>query len=63
MAVMLYRSKRRPGFDHETIAKAAGLADWKLFSGRAGMAQNGAPAHETERQGRWEHGGGMVGVR
>ena len=25
------------------------------------MAQNGAHAHETERQGRWKQGGGMVG--
>ena len=44
-------------------AKAAGLADWELFSGHGGhvgmalrMAQNGAPTHEIERQ-----GGGMVG--
>ena len=42
----------------------AGLADWDLFSGhsgRVGMAQNGAPTHEIERQGRWKQGGGMVG--
>ena len=25
------------------------------------MAQNGAPTHEIERQGRWQQGGGMVG--
>ena len=24
------------------------------------MAQNGAPTHEIERQGRWKQGGGMV---
>ena len=43
----------------KAIAKAAGLADWEFFSGhsgRVGMAQNGAPTHEIERQ-----GGGMVG--
>ena len=52
----------------KAIAKAAGLADWEFFSehsGRAGMArrmaQNGAPTHEIERQGRWKQGGGMVG--
>ena len=52
----------------KVIAKAAGLADWELFSGHSGrvgmarrMAQNGAPTHEIERQGRWEQGGGMVG--
>ena len=48
----------------KAIAKAAGLADWELFSGhsgRVGMAQNGAPTHEIERQGRWKQGGGMVG--
>ena len=50
------------------ITKAAGLADWELFSGHSGrvgmarrMAQNGAPTHEIERQGRWKQGGGMVG--
>ena len=50
------------------IAKAAGLVDWKFFSGHSGrvsmarrMAQNGAPTHEIERQGRWKQGGGMVG--
>ena len=27
------------------------------------MAQNGAPTtHETERQGRWKQGGGVVGL-
>ena len=48
----------------KVIAKAAGLADWEFFSGhsgRVGMAQNGAPTHEIERQGRWKQGGGMVG--
>ena len=51
----------------KVIAKAAGLADWELsgHSGRVGMArrmaQNGAPTHEVERQGRWKQGGGMVG--
>ena len=52
----------------KAIARAAGLADWEFFSeysGRAGMArrmaQNGAPTHEIERQGRWKQGGGMVG--
>ena len=25
------------------------------------MAQNSAPTHEIERQGRWKQGGGMVG--
>ena len=41
----------------KVIAKAAGLADWELFSGHSGrvgmarrMAQNGAPTHEIERQ-------------
>ena len=50
------------------IAKAAGLSDWEFFSGHSGrvgmarrMAQNGAPTHEIERQGRWKQGGGMVG--
>ena len=52
----------------KATAKAAGLADWELFSGHSGrvgmarrMAQNGAPTHEIERQGRWKQGGGMVG--
>ena len=52
----------------KAIAKAAGLTDWELFSGHSGrvgmarrMAQNGAPTHEIERQGRWKQGGGMVG--
>ena len=48
----------------KAIARAAGLADWEYFSdhsGRVGMAQNGAPTHEIERQGRWKQGGGMVG--
>ena len=52
----------------KVIAKAAGLADWEYFGGHSGrvgmarrMAQNGAPAHEIERQSRWKQGGGMVG--
>lgn len=52
----------------KVIAKAAGLENWELFSGHSGrvgmarrMAQNGAPTHEIERQGRWKQGGGMVG--
>ena len=51
----------------KVIARAAGLADWEFFSGHSGrvgmarrMAQNGAPTHEIERQGRWKQGGGMV---
>ena len=52
----------------KAIARAAGLADWEFFSGHSGrvgmarrMAQNGAPTHEIERQGRWKQGGGKVG--
>ena len=52
----------------KAIARAAGLADWEYFSGHSGrvgmarrMAQNGAPTHDIERQGRWKQGGGMVG--
>ena len=52
----------------KVTAKAAGLSDWEFFSGHSGrvgmarrMAQNGAPTHEIERQGRWKQGGGMVG--
>ncbi len=52
----------------KVIARAAGLEDWEFFSGHSGrvgmarrMAQNGAPTHEIERQGRWKQGGGMVG--
>ena len=52
----------------KAIARAAGLADWEFFSGHSGrvgmarrMAQNGAPTHEIELQGRWKQGGGMVG--
>ena len=52
----------------KATARAAGLAGWEFFSGHSGrvgmarrMAQNGAPTHEIERQGRWKHGGGMVG--
>ena len=50
----------------KAIAKAAGLADWEFFSGRVGMArrmaQNGAPTHEIERQGRWKQGGGRYSI-
>ena len=48
----------------KVITKAVGLSDWEFFSGHSGrvrMAQNGAPTHEIERQGRWKQGGGMVG--
>ena len=52
----------------KAIARAAGLPDWEFFSGHSGrvgmarrMAQNGAPTHEIERQGRWKQGGGIVG--
>ena len=52
----------------KAIARAAGLENWEFFSGHSGrvgmarrMAQNGAPIHEIERQGRWKQGGGMVG--
>ena len=52
----------------KAVVRAAGLADWEYFSGHSGrvgmarrMAQNGAPTHEIERQGRWKQGGGMVG--
>ena len=52
----------------KVIARAAGLTDWEFFSGHCGhvgmarrMAQNSAPTHEIERQGRWKQGGGMVG--
>ena len=52
----------------KAIARAAGVPGWEFFSGHSGrvgmarrMAQNGAPTHEIERQGRWKQGGGMVG--
>ena len=52
----------------KAAARAAGLADWEFFSGHSGrvgmacrMAQNGAPTHEIECQGRWKQGGDMVG--
>ena len=52
----------------KAIDKAAGLVDREFFSGHSGrvgmarlMAQNAAPTHEIERQGRWKQGGGMVG--
>ena len=45
-----------------------GWLNWEFFSGHSGrvgmarrMAQNGAPTHEIERQGRWKQGGGMLG--
>ena len=45
----------------KAIARAAGLENWEFFSGHSGrvgmarrMAQNGAPTHEIERQGRWK---------
>ena len=45
----------------KAVARAAGLPDWEHFSGHSGrvgmarrMAQNGAPTHEIERQGRWK---------
>ena len=61
-------SKSRIARQVKAIATAAGLADWEFFSGHNGrvgvarrMAQNDAPIHEIERQGRWKQGGGMVG--
>ena len=48
----------------KAIARAAGLENWKFFSGGGTawrIAQNGAPTHEIERQGRWKQGVGMVG--
>ena len=52
----------------KAIARAAGLENWEFFSGHSGragmarrMAQNGAPTHEIERQGRWKQGGSRVG--
>ena len=51
----------------KAIARAAGLADWEFFSGHSGrvgmarrMAQNGAPTHEIERQGRRPGGLGVL---
>ena len=45
--------------------RLSGLEFFSGHSGRVGMArrmaQNGAPTHEIERQGRWKQGGGMVG--
>ena len=48
----------------KAIARAAGLENWEFFSGHSGrvgmarrMAQNGAPTHEIECQGRWKQGG------
>ena len=55
------RYRRPAGEGHRP---GAGLENWEFFSGhsgRVGMAQNGAPTHEIERQGRWKQGGGMVG--
>ena len=52
----------------KAVARAAGLPGWESYSGHSGrvgmarrMAQNGAPTHVIERQGRWKHDGGMVG--
>ena len=50
----------------KVIAKAAGGLGVLQRPQRAGghgppHAQNGAPTHEIERQGRWKQGGGMVG--
>ena len=51
----------------KAVAKAAGLPDWESFSGPSGrvgmarrMAQNSAPTHEIERQGRWKQVGGRL---
>ena len=51
------------GLSESQIARAAGLSDREFFSGHSGrvgmarrMAQNGAPTHEIERQGRWKQG-------
>ena len=62
------RSKSQITRRVKAIARATGLENWKFFSGHSGrvgmarrMAQNGAPTHEIERQGRWKQGGGMVG--
>ena len=38
--------------------RVIGLSDSQIIRP---MAQNGAPTHEIERQGRWKQGGGMVG--
>ena len=45
----------------KVIAKPPAWPTGSFFSGRGGMAQNGAPTHEIERQGRWKQGGGVVG--
>ena len=57
----------RPAGEGDSEGCGAGL-NWEFFSGHSGrvgmarrMAQNGAPTHEIERQGRWKQGGGMVG--
>ena len=58
----------RPAGEGDRQSRGAGV-NWENFSvfhsGRVGMArrmaQNGAPTHEIERQGRWKQGGGMVG--
>ena len=61
-------SESQTAWGVKAIARAAGLSDWEFFSGhseRVGMArrmaQNGAPTHEIDRQGRWKQGGIMVG--
>ena len=45
----------------KAVARAVGLPGWESYSGHSGrigmarrMAQNGAPTHEIERQGRWK---------
>ena len=56
----------------KAVARAVGLPGWESYSGHSGrigmahrmahrMAQNGAPTHEIDRQGRWKQSGGMVG--
>ena len=48
----------------KAIARAAGLENRDFFSGHSGhvgMAQNGAPTREIERQGHGKQGSGMVG--
>ena len=56
---------RPAGQGHRQGRGVGGLGVLQRHSGRVGMArrmaQNGAPTHEIERQGRWKQGGGMVG--
>ena len=52
----------RPAGENDRQGRGVGrLEHFSGHSGRVGMAQNGAPTHEIERQGRWKQGGGMVG--